>query len=366
MLKQGNLDTKKLSPVSEKTAKEYLENLDALVDVADREVLSRNDLEIFIGSNSPEVARDNHRNHAQFISNVLRLNRFELLDRTLPWVYNSYSSRGFSYDYFPLVVRSFKKAAGEVLSKKSADEVAGVYDWMLSQHDTLIEISQRMPDQSKKEEDDRVGRVLECLLKGNSRNCIRMTEEYVKSSADIEDFYLNVIHPVMYQVGEKWSRNEISVAHEHLATSIATRMMLTAYKVFKEETGNKGRSLVTSAANEYHELGAWMLADLMEIDGWEVRYLGANTPVDDLIEMAAEFQPHLICVSVSMSFNLEKAREMVDKIHGSPELEGVKIMVGGRVMHDFPGIWEDLGADAGAYEIKEALKTAEKLVKNGR
>jgi methanogenic corrinoid protein MtbC1 len=44
----------------------------------------------------------------------------------------------------------------------------------------------------------------------------------------------------------------------------------------------KGKAVITAAPNEFYEIGAWMISDILEFDGWEVRYLGANTPVNDL------------------------------------------------------------------------------------
>jgi len=45
---------------------------------------------------------DNHLNHARFMANVFRFNAYTLLVKTVIWVYRSYHSHGFSFDYFPV------------------------------------------------------------------------------------------------------------------------------------------------------------------------------------------------------------------------------------------------------------------------
>lgn len=41
---------------------------------------------------------DNHTNHASFMSNVFKLNDFELMSNVIIWVYHTCHDQGFSYD----------------------------------------------------------------------------------------------------------------------------------------------------------------------------------------------------------------------------------------------------------------------------
>jgi len=55
-----------------------------------------------IGYNPLRMMYDNHLNHARFMANVFRFNAYTLLVKTVIWVYRSYHSHGFSFDYFPV------------------------------------------------------------------------------------------------------------------------------------------------------------------------------------------------------------------------------------------------------------------------
>ena len=44
-----------------------------------------------------------------------------------------------------------------------------------------------------------------------------------------------------------------------------------------------GIVVVTTAPNEFHEIGAWMIANTLEGDGWDIHFLGSNTPKRDLL-----------------------------------------------------------------------------------
>ncbi|HAA86369.1 MAG TPA: hypothetical protein DCE14_08515 [Kosmotogaceae bacterium] len=95
-----------LKPVSQDSSLSYEERVEILTEKVNDIMSSREDVFSLIGNNTLTVMIDNHKNHGSFIKNVLRFNNFALLARTLPWVYRSYLSRGFSRDYFPAVLNA--------------------------------------------------------------------------------------------------------------------------------------------------------------------------------------------------------------------------------------------------------------------
>ena len=62
------------------------------------------------------------------------------------------------------------------------------------------------------------------LTEGNIEDSIKIYEEYVKifSSAD---FFDKILKPVMYNIGEHWATNKISIATEHVASNIAQTLV---------------------------------------------------------------------------------------------------------------------------------------------
>jgi hypothetical protein len=55
-----------------------------------------------IGHNPLLMVEMNHLHHAQCMLTMFRLQSFDLLARTIAWVYRACHSRGFVYDYFPI------------------------------------------------------------------------------------------------------------------------------------------------------------------------------------------------------------------------------------------------------------------------
>lgn len=56
-----------------------------------------------------------------------------------------------------------------------------------------------------------------------------------------------------------------------------------------------------------------MVADILELRGWDSHYLGADTPKDALLDLLLTLQPDLLGLSVSLSSNIDQTRRFFVK-----------------------------------------------------
>ncbi len=131
-------------------------------------------------------------------------------------------------------------------------------------------------------------------------------------------------------------------------------------KYVQQHQGNK--AIISASPNEYHEIGARMVADVLRVNGWNTRYLGSNTPTDSIIELMESFKPDILALSVTIPFNIEKARDIIDKVRKNKKLERTKIMVGGLAFKSSPDLWKKTGADGYAGNVGEVIQTAMDLM----
>jgi methanogenic corrinoid protein MtbC1 len=207
-------------------------------------------------------------------------------------------------------------------------------------------------------------RYLAALLAGDPGAALALAGE-VTSSADLPGFFVSVIQPAMYTVGERWEAGEVSVAQEHLASAISSRVVSSLASGRKLVKPWRGRAVVSAVTNEFHELGAWMVADLLEADGWEVSYLGANAPLVDLVALIQARRPALLALSVTMPFNLERARALISAARARPLDPPLRVLVGGWAFNLQPGSWELVGADAWGRDAGEAVVQARDFGEQG-
>lgn len=348
--------------VSPQSAKDYEEKRDLMLNFVNDEMSKRSDIFELIGGNPLQMMYDNHRNHVNFMINVFKYSLFEMLVRIVPWVYKSYHNHDFSYDYFLIELKTWKEAVEKFLPKESAIEINRTYDWMIRKHEEMIELSKRhsnfvisLEERWQRKKD----RFLSYLLKADYESAVRFANRFIKSSSDIENFYLKIVQPALYDVGHLWEMGKISVAEEHLATAIVGRVMAQVYTMFPK-TKKKSKAIVTASPNEFHELGARIVADLLEMAGWDVYYLGANVPALELIKIIKKRRPKLLAISVTMPFNIEKAENLICEVK-KLEIVKPKIIVGGLAFNIFPDIYKAIGADFWAPDAKGAVEIASRL-----
>jgi methanogenic corrinoid protein MtbC1 len=351
-----------LAPIPAAAAREYRAKMATLQEQVGRELADYLAIEVLIGFNPVEAMYDQHRYHAVFMANILHFNAFELMAGTVAWVYQTYHAHGFSYDYFLLEVKTWMRAVDEHMEATSAQVVNPVYLWWMSHHEDLITLSRgnlTIPlslDQSLDQEQEEF---LPMLLQGEYRECLRLADGIVTSPETLVNFYLQVIQPCLYQVGNLWQRGVISVAQEHLASAVVARVMATTYARVEPMNPLKGRAVVTAAPNNFHQIGARMLADCLSLDGWETDYLGANMPQSDLLGFLAGSHPFLVAISLATPCNLMEAEEIVRGIKSHPYLQDTRIMVGGGLFLAYPELWHATGADGWAPDAKAAAALAQ-------
>jgi methanogenic corrinoid protein MtbC1 len=350
-----------LPPVSAKAAAVFSANKKALVDSVNAAMSARDNLSLLTGGAPMEIMATHHERQADFMANVFILNQFELLVKTFVWLYRSYRAHGFSYDYFPVELRAWVTTIENHLAAEHRAQILGVYRWMIEVHERIALIADQPADDTELDLSLAYNpQFLNALLNADHGEALAMAQE-VRNAGDFKSFLIDVIQPSMYEIGRLWENNEISVAQEHLASSIVGRVMTQLYTSIVSVKPTKGRVLITAAPNEFHEIGAWMVSDLLELDGWQVLYLGANTPMDALIETLEDYKPQLLAISVAMPCNLDKVGKIISGIRGKKSLNATTLMVGGRVLRTVPDIWPEIGADATAADARVAVTVARRF-----
>ncbi len=179
------------------------------------------------------------------------------------------------------------------------------------------------------------------LLNGERKALNRMVRDLLNDKITILDLYVLLFQKSLYEVGRLWETNKISVAKEHLATAITEGLLNLIYSELTAAQQRNRKVIVSCAANEYHQIGGKMVADVFESNGWDAQFLGANTPIGHLLEHIDQEKPDLVALSLTIYFNLPSLKNAIDRIAVSfPNLD---ILVGGQVfLHTGPGVLKSL------------------------
>lgn len=196
---------------------------------------------------------------------------------------------------------------------------------------------------------------LTAVLSGSREDAARLVLSALDGGATLRDVYRHVFEPVQQEIGRLWQLNEISVAQEHFCTAATQQVMTRLYsRVFAGKKREK-KAVGMCVGGELHEIGLRIVTDLLELDGWQTWYLGANVPPAAAVQLCVDRKADVLLVSVTLPPHLPEAREVIRLFRARPELSGARVLVGGRAFRHAHGLWHTIGADGYAANADECL-----------
>lgn len=192
------------------------------------------------------------------------------------------------------------------------------------------------------------------LAAGDRVRAQTLVDEAVAAGRDLMAIEVHLLQPALYGIGREWQENRISVAQEHLATAIVQTLMAGAFGQTIPAPPNGRRALFACLAGNYHALGLRMVADGFEIAGWDVEYLGADTPFASLLERTRDFRPEIIGLSASLPQHLRPVRDAIAALRRHLGADCPRVIAGGLVINQFPALAAAVGAQLWQPDAQQA------------
>jgi MerR family transcriptional regulator, light-induced transcriptional regulator len=108
----------------------------------------------------------------------------------------------------------------------------------------------------------------------------------------VETVLRDVVLPYLRALGDRWERGEVSVAQEHFASNVIRGRLAGLARGWGH--GHGPRAILACVPDELHDIALLAFGIVLNRNGWRIEYLGASTPVDDLIRMAHAQHPDLV------------------------------------------------------------------------
>jgi methanogenic corrinoid protein MtbC1 len=152
------------------------------------------------------------------------------------------------------------------------------------------------------------------------------------------------------------------VSVEHRATAITQFVMARIYSraMPLRPSAPLRKAIVTGVAGELHQIGANMVADVLENAGWNVEFLGTDIPHTGIVDAVLAQDSDLLCISATMLFNVPNVVRLIRDLRArSPKL---RVLIGGAAFRAKPDLWRDIGADGFAPNLDTAIEAADRIV----
>ena len=328
-----------------------------------------------LGAAGKQKCRQDVEYHLMYLADAVGTESQELFFSYIKWVKDLFSSIGVSNESFRQSLIAIREAMVDISPEK--DELTGgsgknqwesadsllkrgieAFDSLANVNHSYISLEAPLGELA--------GNYLDALLSRERDKAMRFILDAVEKGTDVREIYEQVFQVTQWEIGRLWQENEVNVAQEHYCTAVTQLVMSRLYPYIFSHEKNGLVFVGTSVGDELHELGIRMIADFFELDGWDTYFLGANTPLESIIETAVQEKAHVVGVSVTITYHISEVKGIIEAVRSRPELAHTKVLVGGYPFNLDPELWKKVGADGSAKSAHGAIEKARFLLKKGK
>ncbi|MHC4616531.1 MAG: cobalamin B12-binding domain-containing protein [Planctomycetota bacterium] len=201
-------------------------------------------------------------------------------------------------------------------------------------------------------------RYLDAILRGDRGRSRAVIEEALQRGIPAHSVYVDIIWPVMVETEGLLRMGRISPVAEHMATRISRTIVDQLQNKLPRRPLKGKKAVVCCSPDEKQELGAQIMADLFESDGWQLRFLGGGLNHDDILGFVNDYAPDLLVIYGAAAKEAPGIRRFIDRVREVNAWPDMRIMVAGGVFNRADGLWEEIGADLFADTAARAVQIA--------
>jgi methanogenic corrinoid protein MtbC1/DNA-binding transcriptional MerR regulator len=113
----------------------------------------------------------------------------------------------------------------------------------------------------------------------------------------VDKLVSEVVFPLMTLIGERWQEGTLTIAQEHMTSSILRNLLGGLVRLTSSSTPTQ-RILFATPSGEMHEFGILAAAMLAVAGGFEALYLGSSLPSLEIVAAAERTSPRAVVVGI--------------------------------------------------------------------
>lgn len=169
----------------------------------------------------------------------------------------------------------------------------------LSPTASVPELSPTLPDHAQEEEGD-LSDIRNAYLSAITRMDAATASEILLRATtflDDRDLVFRLVLPIVREVGERWTHNELGISQEHLVSAQIRQLVASRTRLASREPGGK-RLLFTTPEGHRHEFGILVSSLLAAGRGLDVVYVGPDLPNEEIVWSVAMSRASAVILSV--------------------------------------------------------------------
>lgn len=180
-----------------------------------------------------------------------------------------------------------------------------------------------------------------------------------RGDVTIPELYEEILAPSLNRIKVPRETEDELIWREHLQSAIVQAVMGACWPFLllqRQKYGMPGRNtrvLLVAPEEEYHEIGIRMGMDFFVLLGYQVDYIGCNTPRDTMLNAVKTLKPDLVCISVTNYLNLAQLPAIIAAVKANKPAP--RVFIAGSALARTGKNALDFGAD-GALTSFESIR----------
>ena len=138
------------------------------------------------------------------------------------------------------------------------------------------------------------------------------------------EFVTNLVLPLLFEIGRRWERGDLTISAEHLASGVLRSILMTLVDAENENRGSP-KIVFATPSGEPHDLGTLAASIVANRAGTDLVFLGADVPAKDLVDCVVRSNASALVLGV-VTLPKESAERILREVRKElPEKIGVLI-----------------------------------------
>lgn len=168
---------------------------------------------------------------------------------------------------------------------------------------------------------------------------------------------LDLCRAAMDIVGKRFEEGEYFLPELVLAGEMLDNIGAIAKPLIKQQgggaTATHGKVLIGTVHGDLHDIGKNIVTFMLDINGFEVKDIGVDVPVQKFIEEIEAFQPDVVGLSGFLTLAFDSMKETITAFEQAGTRDRFKVMIGGGQIDETVRAYT--GADAFGINAVEAV-----------
>jgi len=204
--------------------------------------------------------------------------------------------------------------------------------------------------------------ISEAIVNLNKEKAINLAKKAVSENLNLVEVIEKGFGKGLERIGDLWNEGEFFLPELMVGGTIMQDALNILLPHLKQttDTFTKGKVVIATIEGDIHSIGKTIVGTLLSANGFEVYDLGADVPVDKIINEAIEKDVDIIGVSALLSSTMIGQKKLIEILEKKNLRDKFKVILGGAPVTQ--GWSEDCGADGYAPSAIEAINLVKSLI----